>query len=191
MQSPLASNDVRHSPAAPGPFAYFLRFVVCGGGVGVLSSAAVPLLGLLTPWALANAVITIASAILCTGLHALFTFGAGRRPGLREHWQSAGSAVAGYAVTCAATFILHAVQSSPSTPTEQIVYLGASGITGTGRFLILRLFVFAATDKADDHRTAWFVPAVPRPTHCRRRREPGDGIKSPWRRPNTGRQPRV
>ncbi|MFF4256464.1 GtrA family protein [Streptomyces sp. NPDC001663] len=148
MQPLLPANDVRHTPAAPGAFASFIRFVVCGGGVGLLSSAAVPLLALLVPWALSNAVITIASTVLCTELHALFTFGTGRRPGWRRHWQSAGSAVAAYVVTCAAMFALHSVQSSPSMPTEQIVYLGAAGIAGVGRFLVLRLFVFATGSRA-------------------------------------------
>ncbi|MEV0480677.1 hypothetical protein AB0I69_08665 [Streptomyces sp. NPDC050508] len=127
----------------PGPFASFVRFVVCGGGVGVLSSLAVPLLAALMPWVAANALITIASTILCTELHALFTFGTGRRPGLREHWQSAGSATAAYAATSAAVLVLHAVQPSPGMLTEQIVYLSASGLAGIGRFLVLRLFVFA------------------------------------------------
>ncbi|MEV7885037.1 hypothetical protein ACWD3I_06535 [Streptomyces sp. NPDC002817] len=126
-----------------GPLASFVRFVVCGGGVGVLSSAAVPLLALLMPWAAANAVITVASTILCTELHALFTFGTGGRAGLRRHLQSAGSATAAYVVTCAAMFLLHSVQSSPSLVWEQAVYLGASGLAGIGRFLVLRLFVFA------------------------------------------------
>lgn len=130
-------------PTAPGPLSSFVRFVVCGGGVGVLSSFAVTLLALSMPWGLANAVITIASTLLCTELHARFTFGAGRRAGRREHWQSAGSAAVAYVVTCAAMLLLHLVQSSPSALTEQIVYLSASGLAGLGRFLVLRLFVFA------------------------------------------------
>ncbi|MFI5883761.1 GtrA family protein [Streptomyces sp. NPDC051554] len=127
----------------PGPFASFVRFVVCGGGVGVLSSFAVPLLAALMPWAAANALITIASTVLCTELHALFTFSTGHRPGWREHWQSAGSATAAYAATSAAILVLHTVQPSPGMLTEQIVYLSASGLAGIGRFLVLRLFVFA------------------------------------------------
>lgn len=139
-----AAGDAPQSPAAPGPLASFARFVLCGGGVGVASSAAVALLAGLMPWAVANALITVASTILCTELHARFTFGAGQRAGWRQHWQSAGSATAAYAVTCVAMFILHLVQSSPGLLTEQIVYLSASGLAGIGRFLILRLFVFAA-----------------------------------------------
>jgi hypothetical protein len=95
------------------------------------------------PWALANAVITVASTLLCTELHALFTFGTGRRAGWRRHLQSAGSATAAYGVTCAAMFGLYALQSSPGLLTQQAVYLGAAALAGTGRFLVLRLFVFA------------------------------------------------
>lgn len=130
--------------AVPGPLASFVRFVVCGGGVGVLSSGAVALLAALMPWSAANAVVTVASTALCTELHALFTFGTGRRAGWRRHWQSAGSATAAYAVTSLAMFVLHLVRSSPGAVTEQAVYLGAAGLAGTGRFLVLRLFVFAA-----------------------------------------------
>ncbi|MEW1830649.1 GtrA family protein [Streptomyces sp. NPDC088196] len=144
----------------PGPFASFVRFVACGGGIGVLSSLAVPLLAALMPWAAANALITVASTVLCTELHALFTFGTGRRPGWREHWQSAGSATAAYAATSAAVLILHTVQPSPGMLTEQVVYLSASALAGIGRFLVLRLFVFA------DHgtrTTAIAIPALPTP----------------------------
>jgi putative flippase GtrA len=143
MKSQLASKPETVGEAAPGPFASFVRFVVCGGGIGVLSSGAVALLAGAMPWALANAVITVASTILCTELHALFTFGTGRRPGWRRHWQSAGSAAAAYAVTSLAMLVLHMVQSSPGMLTEQVVYLSASGLAGIGRFLVLRLFVFA------------------------------------------------
>ncbi|NGO08008.1 hypothetical protein G5C60_10185 [Streptomyces sp. HC44] len=137
-------GDVRQTPAAPGPLASFARFVLCGGGVGVLSSGAVVLLAGLMPWVVANALITVGSTLLCTELHARFTFGAGRRAGWRQHWQSAGSATAAYVVTCAAVFVLHLVQSSPGMLWEQAVYLSASGLAGIGRFLVLRLYVFAA-----------------------------------------------
>ncbi|WP_412180682.1 GtrA family protein [Streptomyces sp. ADMS] len=136
-------NEAHRPPAAPGPLASFARFVLCGGGVGVLSSFAVTLLAVSMPWGLANAVITIASTLLCTELHARFSFGAGHRAGRREHWQSAGSAAVAYVVTCAAMVLLHLLQSSPSALTEQIVYLGAAGLAGVGRFVVLRLFVFA------------------------------------------------
>ncbi|MEU9286828.1 GtrA family protein [Streptomyces sp. NPDC048275] len=141
--TPYETQRVVPGPAAPGPFASFARFVLFGGGVGVASSGAVALLAGLMPWAVANALITVASTILCTELHARFTFRSGRRAEWRQHLQSAGSATAAYAVTCAAMFVLHIVQSSPGMLTEQIVYLGAAGLAGIGRFLVLRLFVFA------------------------------------------------
>ncbi|MFD9434782.1 GtrA family protein [Streptomyces sp. NPDC060002] len=121
----------------------FARFVAFGGGTGVLSSLAVPLLAALMPWTLSNALITIASTVLCTELHARHTFRTGRRAGLRRHWQSAGSAAAAYAATSVAVLALHAIQPTPGMLTEQLVYLSASGLAGIGRFLILRLFVFA------------------------------------------------
>lgn len=143
MKSPLAQEPGVATPAAPGPIASFIQFVIFGGGVGVLSSFAVPLLAMLTPWAVSNAIITAASTLLCTELHARYTFGKGRGAGWREHWQSAGSATAAYVVTSLAVFVLHLAQPSPSMLTEQAVYLGASGLAGTGRFIVLRLYVFA------------------------------------------------
>ena len=140
--------------------ASFARFVLCGGGVGLLASAAVALLAETMPWALANALITVASTILCTELHARFTFGAGRRAGWRQHWQSAGSATAAYVVTCLAMFVLHLAQSAPGVLTEQIVYLSASGLAGIGRFLVLRLFVFAAGRNRPVRRTIRRAPAL-------------------------------
>ncbi|MET8166342.1 hypothetical protein ABZT34_19140 [Streptomyces sp. NPDC005329] len=125
-----------------GPLASFVRFVLFGGGVGVASSAAVAVLAGLMPWAVANALITVASTALGTELHARLTFGTGRA-GWRQHWQSAGSATAAYAVTTAAVFVLHLVRPSAATLYEQAVYLGAAGLAGIGRFLVLRLFVFA------------------------------------------------
>ena len=149
----------RTSAAAPGTLASFARFVLCGGGIGVLSSGAVALLAATMPWVLANALITIASTILCTELHARFTFGAGQRPGWRQHWQSAGSATAAYIATSAAMLTLHLIQTSPSTLTEQTVYLSASGLAGIARFLILRLFVFTTGRNKDTRETAEQAPA--------------------------------
>ncbi|MEV5463649.1 hypothetical protein AB0L17_36925, partial [Streptomyces cellulosae] len=61
----------------------------------------------------------------------------------REHWQSAGSATVAFLATGVAVHVLHLVRPSAGMPTEQIVYLGASGLAGAGRFLALRLYVFA------------------------------------------------
>jgi putative flippase GtrA len=149
MKPQLAQQAKTVGDVAPGPFASFVRFVVCGGGIGVLSSGAVALLAGAMPWVVANAVVTVVSTVLCTELHALFTFGTGRRAGWRQHWQSAGSATAAYAVTSLAMLILHLVQSTPGMLTEQVVYLSASGLAGTGRFLVLRLFVFAGGRDGD------------------------------------------
>ncbi|MEV2210563.1 GtrA family protein [Streptomyces sp. NPDC050997] len=175
MESPLPPKPqptrgeprpVRGTSATPGPLTSFLRFVICGGGVGLLAGLAVPLLAATMPWAAANAVITVASTLLCTELHALFTFGTGRRPGWRRHLQSAGSATAAYVVTCAAMFMLQSVRSSPSLLWEQAVYLSASGLAGIGRFLVLRLFVFTggdrkqATTRKPRPANDWNVPFV-------------------------------
>ncbi|MGW0334118.1 GtrA family protein [Streptomyces sp. NPDC003011] len=141
-----------------------MRFVICGGGIGLLAGLAVPLLARTMPWAVANAVITVASTLLCTELHALFTFGTGRRAGWRRHLQSAGSATAAYVVTCAAVFLLHALQSSPSMLWQQAVYLSASGLAGIGRFLVLRLFVFTTGDRKQPATHDRRTPREPRTT---------------------------
>ncbi|MFD8818250.1 GtrA family protein [Streptomyces sp. NPDC059627] len=138
----------RRTPDAPGPLASFVRFVACGGGVGLASGPAVTLLALSMPWAVANALVTVASTLLCTELHARFTFGTGRRAGWRQHWQSAGSATAAYALTSAAVLVLHTVRPSSGVMWEQAVYLGASGLAGIGRFVVLRLWVFAERKRA-------------------------------------------
>src|SRR3954463_6433356 len=132
------------TPGPPGPLASFARFVLFGGGVGVASSAAVAGLAGLMPWAAANAVIPAASTALGTELHARFTFGTGRA-GWRRHWQSAGSAAAAFAVTSAAVLVLDLVQPSAGALYEQVAYLSAAGLAGIGRFLVLRLFVFATS----------------------------------------------
>ncbi|MCW8378685.1 hypothetical protein [Streptomyces justiciae] len=126
-----------------GAFASFVRFVVCGGGVGLLASAVVPTVAEVMPYALANALITVVSTLLCTELHALITFRTGRWAGLRRHVQSAGSAAASYAVTTVAVLLLHTLQPTAGRLLEQAVYLGAASLAGIGRFLVLRLVVFA------------------------------------------------
>ncbi|MDD9377731.1 hypothetical protein M8Z33_13895 [Streptomyces sp. ZAF1911] len=128
---------------ATGALTAFTRFVVCGGGVGVASSFAVAGLASWIPWILANALITAASTLLATELHARFTFGAGGRATWRQHAQSAGSAAAAYGVTCAAVLVLRQLEASPSAVREQVVYLSASALAGVARFAVLRLVVFA------------------------------------------------
>ncbi|AKZ57317.1 conserved membrane protein of unknown function [Streptomyces ambofaciens ATCC 23877] len=131
--------------AAPGTCTAFARFVLCGGGVGLASSFAVAALASWLPWALANALVTAGSTLLATELHARFTFGAGRSATWREHAQSAGSAAAAYAVTCAAVFGLHCMVATSGPVLEQAVYLSASALAGVARFALLRLVVFART----------------------------------------------
>ncbi|MEU9790774.1 GtrA family protein [Streptomyces sparsogenes] len=129
--------------AAPGAFTAFARFVLCGGGVGLASSFAVTALASRIPWALANALITAASTLLATELHARFTFGGGGRATLRQHAQSAGSATAAYAVTCVAMLVLHQLVAAPGPILEQVAYLSASALTGVARYAVLRLVVFS------------------------------------------------
>ncbi|MFF4394566.1 hypothetical protein [Streptomyces sp. NPDC001480] len=130
------------APSAPDPLASFVRFVLCGGGVGIAAASAVPPLAGVLSWAAANALVTVASTVLCTELHARFTFGTGRRAGWRRHLQSAGSATAAYALTSAAVAVLRVVRPTSGALLEQAVYLGASALAGTGRFLLLRACVF-------------------------------------------------
>ncbi|MBK3627403.1 hypothetical protein JHN59_21635 [Streptomyces sp. MBT49] len=139
----------------------FARFVLCGGGVGVAAGFAVAALASLVPWVLANALITVVSTLLATELHARFTFGAGARATWRQHTQSAGSAAAAYAVTCAAMLVLHQLTAAPGAVLEQVVYLSASALAGVARFAVLRLVVFAR-DRARVPATA---TATARTTH--------------------------
>ncbi|WP_369033154.1 MULTISPECIES: hypothetical protein [Streptomyces] len=127
----------------PGAVNAFARFVLCGGGVGIASSFVVTGLALWMPWALANALVTVASTLLATELHARFTFGAGGRASRRQHVQSAGSAAGAYAVTCVAMVVLQQLVAAPGAVLEQVVYLSASALAGVARFAVLRLVVFA------------------------------------------------
>ncbi|MDR6977953.1 putative flippase GtrA [Streptomyces sp. 3330] len=135
------AQGLRQTP--PGAFGTFARFVLCGGGTGIASSFAVAALGSWIPWALANALITVASTLLATELHARFTFGTGERATWRQHAQSAGSAAAAYAGTCLAMLVLQQLVAAPGTMLEQVVYLSASALAGAARFAVLRLVVFA------------------------------------------------
>ncbi|MFI6056109.1 GtrA family protein [Streptomyces violascens] len=156
---------------APDAFVAFLRFVLCGGGVGLLSSFAVAALASCVPWALANAVVTVASTLLATELHARFTFRAGGRATWRQHAQSTGSAAAAYVVTCVAMIVLHLLVAAPGALVEQVVYLSASGLAGIVRFAVLRLVVFARSrpQAATTTRTA-----LPAPTLAARATAPAD-----------------
>jgi putative flippase GtrA len=130
----------------------FVRFVVCGGGVGLLSGGALFLLTGPLPFAAANALVSVVSTLLATELHSRFTFGAGRRAGLRVHLQSGATLAVAYAVTTGAMLLLHAAMPGAGPWVRQAVYLGASGLAGIGRFVVLRTVV---------HARDWKIPTVP------------------------------
>jgi putative flippase GtrA len=150
--------------ATPGALAAFARFVLCGGGLGLASSFTVAGLASWVPWALANALVTAASTLLGTELHARFTFGAGGRTTWRQHAQSAGSAGAAFAVTSVAMLALHQVAAAPGAVLEQAVYLSASALTGVARFVVLRLVVFARSGGAPSA-----APSAPSSERCQSR----------------------
>jgi putative flippase GtrA len=180
MEGLMPKLDSSAPSKAGGAFSSFARFVLFGGGVGLASSAAVPLVATLMPWVVANALITVASTLLGTELHARFVFRAGRSAHWRQHVQSAGSATAAYLVTSAAIVVLHLVQPSAGMRWEQVVYLSASGLAGTGRFLVLRLYVFARGRTAGSgRRPDNGCPTAPSPFSS----TPGSGRS--WRTPRS------
>ncbi|MFI6981154.1 hypothetical protein ACIBSV_21530 [Embleya sp. NPDC050154] len=136
------SNAAGGRAGKSGSIAAFARFVVFGGGTGIASSGALVVLSDTMPIAVANAFVTVVSTVAATELHSRFTFGGGRA-GLRAHGQSALSALVAYLFTTAAVLGLHAAAPGAGVLVEQGVYLGASGLAGIGRFVVLRLFVFA------------------------------------------------
>ncbi len=135
MTTPTRLREFRPTIAS------FVRFVVCGGGVGLASSGVLLLLHDRMPLAAANALVTVVSTLIATELHGRVSFRQGRS-GLRVHLQSALTVAVSYACTTGALLGLYAVQSAPSALTEQAVYLSASALTGIGRFAVLRLMVF-------------------------------------------------
>ncbi|MEU0935096.1 hypothetical protein [Embleya sp. NPDC005971] len=143
MKTTGKSNNAAGGRAGKsGSIAAFARFVVFGGGTGIASSGALVVLSGTMPIAVANAFVTVVSTVAATELHSRFTFGGGRA-GLRAHGQSALSALVAYLFTTTAVLGLHAAAPGAGVLVEQGVYLGASGLAGIGRFVVLRLFVFA------------------------------------------------
>ncbi|MCF2527890.1 hypothetical protein [Yinghuangia soli] len=124
--------------------AAFIRFVVCGGGVGLLSSGALMLMTGSMPIAAANAIVTVVSTLLCNELHSRITFRKGRAS-WRVHLESTGTAVIAYLFTTTAMLVLDAVAPHAGALTQQAVYLSASALAGLGRFVVLRLVVFGRT----------------------------------------------
>lgn len=162
METAQSRSRSRQQATRPGAVSAFARFVVCGGGVGLASSFAVGALAAWIPWVLANALVTAVSTLLATELHARFTFGAGGRASRRQHAQSAGSAVAAYAVTCMAMLALRQLVETPEPVLEQVAYLSASAFAGVARFAVLRLVVFARnhSQAADALRGPRTLPAT-------------------------------
>lgn len=139
MNLPLSATTT----STPGPFASFARFVFFGGGVTLLGSWALVVLSGRMDLAIANALVTVVTTILATELHGRFSFQSDRK-GWSTHLQSAGTALLAYLVTTGAMLALNKFDPMAGVVISQAVYLTASGIAGLGRFLLLRLVVFAS-----------------------------------------------
>ncbi|MFD4879586.1 hypothetical protein ACFWOB_40365 [Streptomyces sp. NPDC058420] len=129
--------------------AAFGRFAGLGSAVTLASSAALVLLAQWIPWMAANALTTLASTVIATELHARVSFGLGR-PGLAGHLKSAATIAAGWLVTSATVGALAALRPGAGLVLQQTVYLSATALVGTGRYLVLRLAVF--TESAPQRR---------------------------------------
>jgi hypothetical protein len=90
----------------------------------------------------ANALTTVASTVVATELHARVSFGHGR-PGLAGHLKSAATIALGWLVTSAAVGSLAVLRPGAGLVLQQTVYLSATALVGIGRYLVLRLAVFA------------------------------------------------
>ncbi|WP_106398316.1 GtrA family protein [Actinocorallia populi] len=145
-RTPGARRDVPRGDRTPGPVSSFIRFVLCGGGVTLLSSWALILLDATMSLVLANALVTALGTLLVNELHGRVSFKSDRR-GWRMHGESALTALGAYLVTTGAMLALHHLDTDPAALLEQGVYLVASGVAGTCRFLVLRLVVFGRTDR--------------------------------------------
>jgi putative flippase GtrA len=122
--------------------AAFGRFAGLGSGVTLAASAALVLLSQWIPWMAANALTTVASTVVATELHARVSFGHGR-PGLAGHLKSAATMALGWLLTSAAVGSLAALRPGAGLVLQQTVYLSATALVGIGRYLVLRLAVFA------------------------------------------------
>ncbi|MGW0583571.1 hypothetical protein ACWD25_48450 [Streptomyces sp. NPDC002920] len=122
--------------------AAFGRFAGLGSGVTLAASAALVLLSRWIPWMAANALTTVVSTVAATELHARVSFGHGR-PGLAGHLKSAATTALGWLVTSAAVGSLAALRPGAGLVLQQTVYLSATALVGIGRYLVLRLAVFA------------------------------------------------
>ncbi|MEO3750755.1 hypothetical protein [Streptomyces sp. B6B3] len=122
--------------------AVFVRFAGLGGGVTLVASAALVLFSQWIPWLAANVLTTVASTVAATELHARVSFGHGR-PGLAAHLKSAATIAVGWLVTSAAVGALAVLRPDAGLVLQQTVYLSATALVGIGRYLVLRLAVFA------------------------------------------------
>jgi putative flippase GtrA len=136
--------------------------VVCGGGVTLLASGALLLIGDRVPLALANAVLTVASTVLATELHGRFTF---RRGGAswRDHAASGLTVLLSYLFTTGALLAYDGLHPGGGALLRQGVYLAASGLAGLARFLLLRHVVFAPGGVLGRARPAVRTPSAPSP----------------------------
>ncbi|MET9662356.1 GtrA family protein [Streptomyces sp. NPDC006510] len=130
--------------------AAFVRFVVCGGGVGLASSGAVVVLSGRIPMVIANALVTVVSTVVATELHRRISFRSERK-GWAVHLRSGVTVAVSYAFTTGALLCLFAVRSDPSPLVAQTVYLSASALAGVGRFALLRVVVFGDRNRAASH----------------------------------------
>ncbi|WUV70375.1 hypothetical protein OG223_52630 [Streptomyces sp. NBC_01478] len=136
--------------------AAFGRFAGLGSAVTLAASAALVLLSQGIPWMAANALTTVTSTVVATELHARVSFGHGR-PGLAGHLKSAATIAAGWLVTSAAVGALTVLRPGAGLVLQQTVYLSATALVGIGRYLVLRLTVFA--EGAPQRRTGGEIPS--------------------------------
>lgn len=168
------SGVVRRHAAA------FGRFAGLGSVVTLAASAALVLLSRWIPWSAANALATVASTVVATELHARVSFGHGR-PGWTGHLNSAATMAFGWLVTSAAVGSLAALRPGAGLVLQETVYLSATALVGIGRYLVLRLVVFA--ERAPRPRTAGGVRLRPPTT---RQREGRRGVLRPRLVPDSG-----
>ncbi|MFC4030801.1 hypothetical protein ACFO3J_04880 [Streptomyces polygonati] len=140
MAVTIAGSGSQHGSTAA--VLAFARFVVFGGGVTLLGSGALLLIGDRIPLAAGNAGVTVATTLLATELHCRFTFHRGAA-GWSDHGASGLTVLISYLFTTGALLAFDTLHPHSGALLRQGVYLAASGLAGVGRFLLLRLVVFA------------------------------------------------
>ncbi|MYS19766.1 Putative flippase GtrA (transmembrane translocase of bactoprenol-linked glucose) [Streptomyces sp. DvalAA-14] len=137
-----AGSPAGSPPGSTAAVSAFVRFVLFGGGVTLLGSGALLLIGDRIPLAVANAGIAVGTTVLATELHCRFTFRRGGA-GWSDHGASGLTVLMSYLFTTGALLAFDTLQPHSGALLRQGVYLAASGLAGVGRFLLLRLVVFA------------------------------------------------